>query len=182
VGGRTAKAFFVGETSYLPPDKKRPPSSSASTFLKKFKMLPFGFPGVFALNAFFALWELTLRTLAFVFVRGVKGLADDEGPAMAIVEPVRLLLRPSGGVGARPVEGFKVLSLVASSRGLRNMALRSGSRHGLVLTGLYGGCHLRGKRGFRDIVFTRDPVTTLVRTKILIFITGELAIGSKAFL
>lgn len=54
---------------------------------------------------------------------------EDEGPAMAVVEPVRPVLRPSGGVGGLPMEGFKEISLVASSRGLRNMALRGGSRH-----------------------------------------------------
>lgn len=57
---------------------------------------------------------------------------------MAVVGPVRLVLRPSGGVGGLPVEGFRELSLVVSSRGLRNIALRSGSRHGPVLTGLSG--------------------------------------------
>lgn len=131
-------------------------------------MLPLGLPGAFALNAFFAPWELTFRTLVFVFGRGVKGLVEDEGPAMAVVGPVRSVLRPSSGVGGLPVEGFRELSLVASSRGLRNMTLRSGSRHGPVLTGLSGLPPLT-MRGFRDIVFTRGPVTTLLYTDIYIY-------------
>lgn len=95
---------------------------------------------------------------------------------MAVVEPVRSVLRPFGGVGGLPVEGFKEISLVASSRGLRNMALRGGGRHGPSVDRVVTS----EERGFRDIVFTRGPVTTLLYTDIYTY-HREMEIGSKAF-
>ena len=71
------------------------------------------------------------------------------------------------------MEGFKEISLVAFSRGLRNMALRGGSRHEPSVA-------TSEERGFRDIVFTRGPVTTLLHTDIYIY-HRAMRIGSKAF-
>ena len=92
-------------------------------------MLPLALLGVFTLKGFFVPWEPKLRKLDFGFGRGVKGLAVDERLVMAVVEPVGSARLPFGGVGGLPVDGFKEISLVSFSRGLRNIASGGESRH-----------------------------------------------------
>lgn len=68
--------------------------------------------------------------LDFVFSRGVNGLVTDERLAMAVLRRIESVSLPSGGVGGLPADGFEGVSLVAYSRGLRNIAVGGWSRHG----------------------------------------------------
>lgn len=92
--------------------------SGESTFLKKLKILLFGFAPFFV-NAVFLTLDLGKGAFVFELGRGVRGFVEDLEAIVAGMDG----RMPLGGVGALPVEGLIGVSAAGldASRGFRNI-------------------------------------------------------------